>query len=258
LESPLKYNLKKNGVCFLPKIFTKKEVLSCIKGLQDVIDGIYQSGHPPETRFWEVGDDPNSIIKIDKPHLCNQVIWEFITKQKFGNALAKATNSKKIKVWHTQLVWKPKSKGQSGNAGWHRDSQYWPFWSKKGLFTAWIALTNVTSRSGPVNYIVNSHRWNDIFGLDFFNKDLNKQNRIIEDKRKTEEIISGTINKGEVSIHSSLTYHSSGKNLDEKPRIGLVVHFCNEHAKQIKVQNEETEYLGFLNDEWVAPLIYEK
>ena len=258
MKSILKYNLKENGVCFLPKIFNKNDVIPCIEGLKDVIDGVYLSGRAPEARFWEVGDDPSSIIKIDKPHLCNQVIWDFITKKEFGYVLAKATNSKKIKIWHSQLVWKPKSKGQSGNAGWHRDSQYWPFWSKKGLFTAWIALTNVTNKSGPVKYILNSHRWNDIVGLDFFNKNLNKQNKIIEGECKPGEIVLGTINRGEVSIHSSLTYHSSGKNVEKEPRIGLVVHFCNEHARQIKAKGESLDYLKFLNDNWVAPLIYER
>jgi len=259
LKSILKYSLKENGVCFLPKIFNKEEILLCQKGLQEVVKGVYQSEKAPEARFWEVGDDPHSIIKIDKPHICNQVIWDFITKKEFGYALAKATKSKKIKVWHSQLVWKPKSKGRSGNAGWHRDSQYWPFWSKKGLFTAWIALTNVTKKSGPVKYIINSHLWNDIVGLDFFNKDLTTQNKIIRSvSDKPEEIISGTINRGEVLIHSSLTYHSSEENEEKEPRIGLVVHFCNEHAKQFKIKGENANYLNFLNDNWTAPLIYEK
>ncbi len=258
MKSIPKYNLKENGVCFLPKIFSNESVVLCKKSLRDVINGVYQSGQAPEARFWEIGDDPSSIIKIDKPHLCSQIIYDFITKRKFGRALAKATNSKKIKVWHSQLVWKPKSKGQSGNAGWHRDSQYWPFWSRKGLFTAWIALTNVTNKSGPVKYILNSHRWNDLVGLDFFNKNLNEQNKIIEGECKKKEILLGTINRGEVSIHSSLTYHSSGKNVEKIPRVGLVVHFFNEHAKQTKTEGKSIEYLKFLNDDRVAPLIYEK
>jgi ectoine hydroxylase-related dioxygenase (phytanoyl-CoA dioxygenase family) len=253
-----KYNLKDNGVCFLPKIFNSTEIARCIKALDFVISGKYRSGHPPEARFWNVGDDPASIIKIDKPHLCDKTIWNFITKNSFGSALAKATNSKKIKIWHSQLVWKPKSKGQSGNAGWHRDSQYWPFWSKKGLFTAWIALTKVTKKSGPVKFVINSHNWESLSGLDFFNKNLKKQNKIIKDRCASEKIILGTLDKGEVSIHSSLTYHSSGKNVEEEPRIGLVVHFCNEEAKQIKTDKKYTRSLRFLANKGVSPVIYEK
>ena len=257
MELGIRYSLKKWCLSFT-KIFNNKEITTCKEALQDVVNGIYISGHPPEARFWEVGDNPSSIIKIDKPHLCNQVIWDLITKKDFGYYLAKATSSKKIQIWHSQLVWKPKSEGESGNAGWHRDSQYWPFWSRKGLFTAWIALTNVKEESGPIKYILNSQDWSDIVGLDFFNKNLRCQDKIIKDKYKSRKIISGILNKGEVLIHTSLTYHSSGKNKEKNPRIGLVVHFCNEHAKQIEVKGENKDYLSFLNDNWFAPLIYEE
>jgi hypothetical protein len=32
----------------------------------------YETGKFPENRFWEVGDDPTLVIKIDKPHLCSE------------------------------------------------------------------------------------------------------------------------------------------------------------------------------------------
>lgn len=258
MENSKKYNLEQHGFGFLEKIFTDKETDHCKRSLEKIINGLYETGKPPENRFWEIGDDEHSIIKIDKPHLCDQNVWEFITNKSFGLALSNLTKSKKIKIWHSQLVWKPTSKGSSGNAGWHRDAQYWPFWSEKGLYTAWIALTDVRSSSGPVKYICNSNRWDKIDGLDFFKKDLKNQNRILTKNKSTFNVVDSILNKGQVSVHESLTYHSSGSNRDLNPRVGLVVHFCNENSRRVSVKGENKNYLNYLQDEIFAPVIYEK
>ena len=258
MENSKKYNLEQHGFGFLEKIFTDKETDRCKRSLEKIINGLYETGKPPENRFWEIGDDEHSIIKIDKPHLCDQNVWNFITNKSFGLALSNLTKSKKIKIWHSQLVWKPTSKGSSGNAGWHRDAQYWPFWSEKGLYTAWIALTDVRSSSGPVKYICNSNRWDKIDGLDFFKKDLKNQNRILTKNKSTFNVVDSILNKGQVSVHKSLTYHSSGSNRDLNPRVGLVVHFCNENSRRVSVKGENKNYLNYLQDEIFAPVIYEK
>ena len=65
----IKYNLAKDGFCFLPKIFSYSQVEYTRNALWDVIQGKYETGVEPEERFWSIGDDPESIIKIDKPHL---------------------------------------------------------------------------------------------------------------------------------------------------------------------------------------------
>ena len=250
------YSLNENGFTFLPKIFNKNDLLSASKGLWSVINGEYDTGIKPETRFWEPGDDPNKIIKIDKPHLCNSKVWDLITNEDFGKALAYATRSKTIQVWHTQVVWKPKSKKESGNAGWHRDAQYWPFWSTGGLFTAWIALSNVSLNSGPVRFISGSNKWKGVPGLDFFDKDLVTQDKLLKKHHRKTKIINGVLEMGQVSIHSSLTYHSSAANLEKKPRVGMVVHFCTDKARRVPVDGENSNYLDQLIDHTKAPFIY--
>ena len=253
-----KYNLEKHGFSFLEKIFTDKETNDCKKSLEKIINGVYDTGKPPEKRFWEIGDDKHSIIKIDKPHLSDQNVWNFITNKRFGVALSDLTKSKKIKIWHSQLVWKPTSKGSSGNAGWHRDAQYWPFWSTKGLYTAWIAITDVVKNSGPVRYISNSNHWDKIDGLDFFKKDLKKQDQILTKKNKGFNVVDAILDKGQVCVHSSLTYHSSASNSDSSPRVGLVVHFCDESSKRVNVKGQNKSYLNYLHDDSLAPVIYER
>ena len=257
MSSPEKnYDLDNDGFCFLPTIFSKEDSESARSGLWNIINGEYATGRQPERRFWETGDDPRKIIKIDKPHLCNDAVWSLVTNNNFGRALAEATRAKKIQVWHSQVVWKPQSIGNSGNAGWHRDAQYWPFWGEDGLFTAWIALSNVSLSSGPVRFVPGSNHWGALEGLDFFDKDLVGQDKILEKYHGGAEIVSGNLKIGEVSIHSSLTYHSSQANLDKKPRVGMVVHFCTDIAERIVIKGDNEHYLDQLKDPSITPIIY--
>tara|TARA_Y100001960_G_C14617657_1_gene799068 strand:+ start:394 stop:1170 length:777 start_codon:yes stop_codon:yes gene_type:complete len=254
-----KNELKKNGFCIVSKLFSDQEIVSTRKALWDVIQGKYNTGREPEERFWNVGDDPENIIKIDKPHLSNNIIKKLITSSKLGKCLAEITKSNKIQVWHSQSVWKPPGGSKKGNAGWHRDIQYWPFWEPGGVFTAWIALTDVHKNSGPVRFILGSHKWSNIKGLDFFDKDIILQNKIIHTHTKDFKIKSSIINKGQLSIHNSGIYHSSNENKTDKPRVGMVVHFSTDKAKTISVAGGLSNYLeNNLNDKDICPIIYEK
>lgn len=253
----IKYDLKEDGFCFLPKIFLEKEIKSAQDGLWRVINGEYRSGRKPENRFWNPGDDPSSIIKIDKPHLSDQSIWNLITNKKLGQFLGEVTKSKLIQVWHSQVIWKPHSTNQKGNAGWHRDSQYWPFWSTEGLYTAWIAISTVSAQSGPVRFLRRSNHWRKIQGMDFFNQDIKTQETKLKKTKEQKEVVNAVLNAGEVSVHSSQTYHSSLGNKEKNPRIGMVVHFRTDQSKQIELKSKESDYLDQINDLSVAPIIYQ-
>ena len=250
------YNIHKDGFCFLPSLFSQAEATSAREGLYRVINEKYNTGIPPENRFWNLGDSPNAIIKIDKPHICDRSVWNLVTKPKFGKALALITNAKMIQVWHSQVVWKPKSDNTSGNAGWHRDAQYWPFWSEEGLYTAWIALSDVSMGSGPVRFIVGSNKWDSLEGLDFFDKNIDSQDEVLDAQHKNRKIVHSTLKTGEVSIHTSLTYHSSIENKENNPRVGMVVHFCTDRAMRIPLVGENENYLDQIKDTSIAPIIY--
>ena len=254
----VKYSLREDGFCFLPLVFSKQEIQNSIEGLWRVINGEYRSGRKPECRFWNPGDDSHSIIKIDKPHLSDSSVWKLITNKKLGQLLARATKAKCIQVWHSQVVWKPHSKDQKGNAGWHRDAQYWPFWSKEGLYTAWIALTDVSINSGPLRFLRGSNLWKTIEGMDFFNQNIKSQEKILDKLKKHKDVVCATLRAGEVSIHSSQTYHSSMGNLEKKPRIGMVVHFRTDESKRIDVGGSNKHYLDQIEDNEIAPIIYQE
>ena len=88
--------LIKEGFVFADQVFSLKDIKKTKNAFWSVINCDYDTGIEPETRFWNPGDNPKDIIKIDKPHLSSKVIFELITNQKFGESLAKITNSKII------------------------------------------------------------------------------------------------------------------------------------------------------------------
>jgi len=248
--------LNRNGFFFTDRLFSSEKIKAAREGLWEVIHCNYETGVDPESRFWNPGDNPKSIIKIDKPHLCNTALFDLITDKSFGKELARVTGARRIQAWHSQAVWKPSGGGDEGNAGWHRDIQYWPFWKHEGVLTAWIALTDVAQDSGPVRYIAGSNQWDPVEGLDFFDKGISNQETILKDTYKDYSVVQAEIDEGAVSIHTSKVYHSSVANVSGRPRVGMVVHFCTDRSQRVPVSGENSDYLDMVTDESICPVIF--
>ena len=71
--------LIKEGFVFTDQVFALKDIEKSKNAFWSVINCDYDTGIEPETRFWNPGDNPKDIIKIDKPHLSSKVIFELIT-----------------------------------------------------------------------------------------------------------------------------------------------------------------------------------
>ena len=79
-----------------------------------------------------------------------------------------------VQVWWTQLLYKPPQAAAPTNTtiGWHQDRSYWGAWEEGSeLFTAWVALSDVTAESGPMKFVRGSHRWGFLEGSDFYGQD---------------------------------------------------------------------------------------
>lgn len=97
-----------------------------------------------------------------------------------------------------------------------------------------------------------NNRW-----LDFFNKGIHSQDQVLDRAHSNRETVDALLDIGGVSVHSSLTYHSSIANRNQEPRVGMVVHFCTDEAKRIMVTGENSDYLDQIEDQSIAPVIYQ-
>jgi hypothetical protein len=235
--------------------------------MDEVIAGTYETGLPPSTREWNPGDDPRKLIKINEPHLCDRRIRALVCCPELGRALAGSMEARTIQVWAVQLLVKPpaghsvgsdlgvapgfRAALEAGKVGWHQDRQYWKYWTPDSeVFTAWIALSELTQSAGPMRYVRGSHAWGEqAEGSAFFSLEL-------EARRQSGEWQEDAVvlSPGGVAVHQKLTIHGSGPNLEEWPRRSFVVHVRTERSRP---EPEATDfYVSHLDDPGYCPMIH--
>ncbi len=208
-----------------------------VRGIDDVRDGIYDTGEAPIERRWNPGDDPRTLCKIEQPQRANRALHEAISAPLLGQLAAAITGARMVQVWWVQLLYKPStadvtSRGPATNVGWHQDQASWQAWDEGSeLFTAWLALSDVTPDSGPLVFVPGSHHWGLLEGSDFFAQDLNalRANIAIPQGEQWREV-PAVLPPGGVSFHHRLLFHGSRQNVSGRPRRSLAIHLRTENS----------------------------
>ena len=226
-------------------------------GLNDVRDVKYDTGETPAGRTWNPGDDPHAFCKIEQPQIANTALREILRSPRLGELASMITGAKTIQIWWVQGLIKPGVGNSVSPAvvGWHQDRFYWDAWEKGSeLFTAWLALSDVTTESGPMMFVPGSHQWGLIDGSDFFAQNLSASLTRIQipaGQEWCEE--GGALSPGGVSFHHQLVFHGSGANQTSHPRCGLAIHLRTEHSKI----SPDHQFAQFLNRPEICPTIYD-
>ncbi|MEK6571592.1 MAG: phytanoyl-CoA dioxygenase family protein [Bacteroidota bacterium] len=236
-------------------------VQRAIAGMDAVRAGIYDTGLPPQWSPWNPGDDPRKLCKIEMPQVANRAIMELVSHPALGKLAAEITGARLVQVWWVQLLYKPPQDSETTfhtNVGWHQDRQYWQEWEiESELFTAWVALSNVTSDSGPMKFVRGSHKWGFLNKGDFYgqNHDAQREEIKVPVGCKWEEV-AALLPPGGVSFHDDLTYHSSGPNLSLEPRRSFAIHLRTEKSRPC--DGVKRALTAFLHDSSYCPIIYQE
>ncbi len=240
-------------------IFPENIINLGIEQIQAVRRGEYNTGRSPRDSPWNPGDDPNTLCKIEQPQFASHGLRELLKYPGLGRLAADISGASMVQVWWVQLLYKPSTPegtASTTSVGWHQDRSYWGVWEKESeLFTAWIGLSDVTLASGPMRFVLGSHKWG-------FRNDSNFFEQNIEDQRKTISVPDGerwmeaaaVMSPGGVSFHDKLTFHGSGPNHSGSPRISLAVHLRTEKSKP--VDNKRVGLTEFIDDQDLCPVIY--
>ena len=135
-----------------------------------------------------------------------------------------------VRLWHDQAIWKPGTAGQditnAGNIGWHQDYGFWQSASTDNMCSAWVALQDTDLTNGGMRTIVGSHKWGLIEGSNTFgSKDLEQLAAQFAAQGRGAWLDEPCLLKaGQVSFHHSLTFHGSGPNRSDQPRLAVVSH----------------------------------
>src|SRR5438874_275728 len=180
LEARLRYEA--DGFFLHPDpVLPVESVQRAVEGMDALRAGVYETGVPPQPSFWNPGDDPGKLCKIEMPQVANRAIMELVSHPALGALAAAVTGARWVQVWWVQLLLKPPNRtdGGSTNIGWHQDRHYWQIWEEgSDLFTAWVALSDVTAEAGPMRFVRGLHRWG-LQASDFYGQDHDRQREAI-------------------------------------------------------------------------------
>ncbi len=210
---------------------------AAVAGMDEVRMGRYDTGTPPMPSPWQPGDDPaTKLCKIELPQIANTAIMNLLCHPALGRMAAQITGAKAVQIWWVQLLYKPPALPGASlktNVGWHQDRHYWGNWcDDSDLFTAWVALSDVTADAGPMVFVKGSHRWGKGGGSDFFGQDLETLKATIQrEHNQAWEEVTAVLQPGGASFHDDLVYHGSGPNTSGLPRRSFAVHMRTDRSR---------------------------
>ncbi|MCY3770888.1 MAG: phytanoyl-CoA dioxygenase family protein [Gemmatimonadetes bacterium] len=245
---------RRDGFYFSPPIIPTDLISRVTARMDAVMAGDYETGEPPR-RSWNPGDDPKRIRKIDQAHLSDRTIYELASHPEIGRWAAALLGTKRVQLWASQMLYKPPGGEVAGNVGWHQDKQYWKY-MEGDLFTAWVAVSDVTAESGPMRFLRGSHRWGLLDSGDFFGHDHEAQQKDIPvPEGESWEEVEAVLPHGAVSFHDRHTYHASGPNVSDAPRRSFAFHLRTENTRPVEGRNDY--YVQHLDDPAYCPVLYE-
>ncbi len=122
----------------------------------------------------------------------------------------------------------------------HQDLTYWGMGEIDGLVTAWLALSEVSSKTGCMDFVKGSHKNPILPHEDSFDENnlLSRGQEIKVDVADNDKA-AVQLAPGQLSLHHGLTIHGSGPNSGDDRRIGVAIRYLSPH---IKKQSGDMDY----------------
>lgn len=149
---------------------------------------------------------------------------------------AELMKTDKVNLFYDQLfVKEPETPTRTR---WHNDQPYWPVrgWP---VMSFWLALDPVTSRSGALEFIRGSHRWDRWFQPEAFAPGGAEYEKgpgyepipDFEAEREAHEIVCFDMQPGDVvAFHALMVHGAGGNDRDDVRRRGYAVRYCGRDA----------------------------
>ena len=119
----------------------------------------------------------------------------------------------------------------------HQDANYWGL-EPHDVVTAWLALSDASPATGPMEFIPGSHRGELHDHENTFAPDnLLSRGQRVKGELDVSQAVMAPLAAGEMSLHHVRLVHGSGPNLTDDRRIGLVLRYCGTHVRQTKADD---------------------
>ena len=119
----------------------------------------------------------------------------------------------------------------------HQDATYWGL-EPHDVVTAWIALSDTSTETGPMRFVPGSHRWKLLEHEDTFEaQNLLSRGQEIVSEFDDSSAVEAPLNPGEMSLHHVRLIHGSVPNRTTDRRIGMVLRYAATHVTQTKLRD---------------------
>jgi len=218
------------GYWISPKLFNDEQIARLRAAHDRLWAGDHDYAIPPQ--YGVSACDPASpkVRQQCNAFWLNDEIRRAVTAPILGAIGARLMGVERVRLWHDQAIYKPGTAGQettnAGNIGWHQDYGYWKASSTTNMCTAWVALQDTDLTNGGMRTIVGSHKWGLIEGsAKFGEKDLEALAGEFASQGGSAWLDEPCVLKaGEASFHHCLTFHGSGPNRTDQPRLSVIAH----------------------------------
>jgi ectoine hydroxylase-related dioxygenase (phytanoyl-CoA dioxygenase family) len=201
----------------------------------------FLDAHPPGSGF-RVSDLREGEEENKGRYRMAAMMWQsepefrdFAMNSPLPNVASQLMESAQVRLFFDQaFLIEP---GTKTTTTWHNDLPYWPL-EGDHIISLWVALTPVTSRSSPMQYLAESHR----AGIQYYpigpkgeSDELALRpcpNYSEPANQEGQRILSWTMAPGDVIAHHPLTAHGSLPNTSEADmRCGLSVRYLGDDVR---------------------------
>jgi ectoine hydroxylase-related dioxygenase (phytanoyl-CoA dioxygenase family) len=221
-----KTTFERDGYWISPKILDDNQIEKLRKAHDRVWSAEYDGDGMPMNPYRPLAN-PDALRKLDNGWWINDEIRSTVTDPLIGELVADLLHVDETRLWHDQVILKPgvgSKETSSGNVGWHQDYGYWQCSSTSQMITVWIALQDTDLTNGGMLTILGSHKWGLVPDSDtFFNQNMEELKAKYAGGREWIEEPC-ILKAGQASFHHGLTFHGSGANKTNEPRLSIVAH----------------------------------
>ena len=212
---------KEKGYLFPIKIMTKEKALSYRLDLE---------------KYENAKGSTISGNERHKSHLLFSWVNEIVNNNKILDSVEDILGPN-ILCWSSNFFIKEANKNSF--VSWHQDSGYWGL-EPDDVITAWVALSDATIKTGPMEVIPKSHKWKNLEHKETFNeKNLLTRGQELNIKTSEYNTIPMPLKPGEISLHHVKLAHSSRINKTNDRRIGIAIRYTTPQVKQTKADKEK-------------------
>eukprot|EP01114_Cavostelium_apophysatum_P024302 TRINITY_DN9469_c0_g1_i5.p1 TRINITY_DN9469_c0_g1~~TRINITY_DN9469_c0_g1_i5.p1 ORF type:complete len:321 (+),score=44.53 TRINITY_DN9469_c0_g1_i5:41-1003(+) len=228
---------RRDGFIIIPRFIGTTLAQKLVDRLDPLFSGKFETGHYPDEWHWRQGLSlPDVTREICNAWKCDKTIASLVLSQQIGQIATLLGGWKGARIGQDDIWMKPPQRGKE--ISFHTDCAYIP-WPE---VTFWVALDDVSARSGTLEYVRGSHKWTkyqDLLDTNSFHSPNTSYKTSLIDAAKAEGISQGELEKlivkvevpaGGVAIHNGLTWHGSGINTSNNWRRSIGIHVIDSES----------------------------